>query len=69
MDTTIYTKVLAFNKHEYYNLNDLNLKTKEELLEIAKKDPNNCKVYSIKEFQHKLNSFLPYDYLVWHIFI
>ncbi len=64
-----FTKVLTFNKHEYYNLNDLYLKSTDELLEIAKKDPVNCKVYTIKEFQHKLNSFLPYDYLVWHIFI
>ena len=64
-----FTKVLTFNKHEYYNLNDLYLKSTDELLEIVKKDPVNCKVYTIKEFQHKLNSFLPYDYLVWHIFI
>ena len=68
METT-YTKVLTFSKHEYYNLNDLNLKTPEELLEIANKDKEFCKIYTIKEFQSKLNSFMPYDYLVWHIFV
>ena len=69
MDNKTYTHVITFSKHEYYNINDLKLKTFEELLEIAKNDHDYCKIYTIEEFQNKLNSFLPYDYLAWHIFI
>lgn len=69
MENLTYTQVLTFNKHEYYNLNDLKFKTKDELMEMVKNDPDNCRVYSIQEFQQNLNNFKPYDYLVWHIFV
>lgn len=63
-----YSKVLTFSKR-LYDLNKLYNFSNEELETIAKQDFTNCKIYTIKEYQALLNSFKPYDNLVWTIFI
>lgn len=67
-ETNTSYDVAIFDKR-YYGKEFLETKTKEQKVDIAKKDEKHCELLTFKEYEDRLNAFRPKNEYVWTFFV